>query len=606
MNMTSVYAPIFKSTPQEDGSLLVYGKATDSSLDLDSQVCDSEWLKEAVPRWFSVGNIRESHAHDRAVGKATELEAKDDGGHYVKAKILDPLAKAKVEAGILSGFSIGIKNPRVVKDASAPGGRIIGGRIVELSLVDFPANEGCRLDLVKAVKPGVVASPTDFDADRMLIKVEELHEEVPSAGDLAERLSKAASSISSAQDLAARLGKAADTATSDEDSPEPAVDPVEVVSVGDVKKEVDALETELVSPSVTIGTGSKYAGDEPQQTKTIEVTVQGPSETRDAITKALIDELRVRSAEEVRRHSNKGAMPPIEEGGKPRYPINSVADLKNAIQAFGRAKDSDKAKVKAHIKAEAKRLGESALIPDNWKALLVKDAAALNAMDDSDGWRHDPTQLRTVLSGLADCMKAELDELVAGDNELWDLTQLLSSISGFCSWWSSEAAGGETESPYTEGGSVTELAATPDATKAAEPVESTTEAPVVEKTIEADKADDAPKTAEPSSEDLAELVKSAVAEATKGLTTAAEEREAALATELNKVKADLAKVLALPEPGGPVITRTAAQAAVARESDAMELHAAVNELLNKAEKATDPTLRRGYKERAEALKLKIA
>lgn len=46
------------------------------------------------------------------------------------------------------------------------------------------------------------------------------------------------------------------------------------------------------------------------------------------------------------------------------YPIESVEDLKNAIRAFGRAKD--KAQAKAHIISRAKALGSSDLIPDSW------------------------------------------------------------------------------------------------------------------------------------------------------------------------------------------------------------------------------------------------
>ncbi len=47
------------------------------------------------------------------------------------------------------------------------------------------------------------------------------------------------------------------------------------------------------------------------------------------------------------------------------YPIRDIGDLKNAIQAFGRAKN--KPAVKRHIKKRAKSLGRTDLIPDNWK-----------------------------------------------------------------------------------------------------------------------------------------------------------------------------------------------------------------------------------------------
>ena len=46
------------------------------------------------------------------------------------------------------------------------------------------------------------------------------------------------------------------------------------------------------------------------------------------------------------------------------YPIANVADLKNAIQAYGRASDPEA--VKAHIKRRAKELGVTDLIPENW------------------------------------------------------------------------------------------------------------------------------------------------------------------------------------------------------------------------------------------------
>ena len=588
-------ADITKAERDENGDLLVYGKATGSDRDLDGQRCRSSWLKTAMPKWGMWSNLREMH---QPIAAGIGIELTNDGDDwFVKSKVIDPGTARKIEAGVLKGYSIGIKSPVIEKSNGEEW--ITGGDICEISYVDRPCLESAKTMICKMVGGNTLEPVEAAEAEVRLI---------PTPKDLAERLSKAASSISSAQDLAARLGKAADTATSDEDSPEPAVDPATNVATTHIPTVTTSSGTNVL---YTTTTGNTTTG-------TFDLHTKGSSiETRDAITKALIDELRSRT---VSSEVGKGAMPPIEPGGKPRYPITDVASLKNAIQAFGRAKDSDKAKVKAHIKSEAARLGASSLIPDNWKAVLVKDAAALNGMDDSDGWRHDPTQLRTVLSGLVDCMKAELDELVAGDNELWDLTQLLSSISGFCSWWSSEAAGGETESPYTEGGTMTELAATPDATKTVEvtvddvkkakdDLERELTKPDAEKAAEATKAvETAPEAPEStdSAQDLTELVKSAVAEAMKTLTPAAEERNTALATELEVVKAELAKVLALPESGGPVITRTAAQAAVARENDNLEMHKAITELLQKADAASDPTLRRGYKERAEAIKMKIA
>lgn len=176
MDMTSVFAEITKTAPQDDGSLFVFGKATGSDLDLDQQRCDPDWLKRAMPDWFSGshgygGNIREQHDAKRAIGKATDHEIREDG-HYIRAHIVDPVAVAKTKAGIFSGFSIGIQKPRLEK---ADGQEWIrDGSICEISLVDRPALPTATFTMCKAAKPGMQVKATDFDSTRMLVKCEEL------------------------------------------------------------------------------------------------------------------------------------------------------------------------------------------------------------------------------------------------------------------------------------------------------------------------------------------------------------------------------------------------------------------------------------------------
>lgn len=156
------YAEIIKQEKLEDGTLRVYGKATDDSLDVDQQICDADWLKRAMPDWFtSGGNIREQHSNI-AAGVATEYEEKDDG-HYITALVVDPTSVKKVETRVLKGFSIGIRGPRVVRDTKAAGGRIIDGQIVEVSLVDRPANPNAKLMLAKASDTGELMSVKQID-----------------------------------------------------------------------------------------------------------------------------------------------------------------------------------------------------------------------------------------------------------------------------------------------------------------------------------------------------------------------------------------------------------------------------------------------------------
>ena len=133
----------------EDGHMRVKGIATDDTLDLDQQICDPAWLAKAMPDWMAIGNIREMH-QSKAVGKALEME-QTGTGFAVEAKVVDKDAAMKVEEGIYNGFSIGIKNARVVKDSKAPGGRIVDGQIVEVSLVDRPANPSAVIEIAKSV-----------------------------------------------------------------------------------------------------------------------------------------------------------------------------------------------------------------------------------------------------------------------------------------------------------------------------------------------------------------------------------------------------------------------------------------------------------------------
>jgi hypothetical protein len=174
------YAGIIKSEKQEDGTLKVYGKATDDAIDIDQQICDETWLKEAMPDWFtSGGNIREQHSNI-AAGVATDYEAKADG-HYITALIVDPVSVKKVETGVLKGFSIGIRGPRVIRDQKAAGGRIVGGQIVEVSVVDRPANPNAKMVIAKAVDGGTLEAvdqitiPTPAEAFKSIdtAKVEE-------------------------------------------------------------------------------------------------------------------------------------------------------------------------------------------------------------------------------------------------------------------------------------------------------------------------------------------------------------------------------------------------------------------------------------------------
>lgn len=55
------------------------------------------------------------------------------------------------------------------------------------------------------------------------------------------------------------------------------------------------------------------------------------------------------------------------------YPIRNVEDLKNAIQAYGRSKKSDRKKVRNHIIKRAKALKQYKLVPEEWKVASTQE-----------------------------------------------------------------------------------------------------------------------------------------------------------------------------------------------------------------------------------------
>lgn len=520
---------------EETGDLIVYGKATGPDLDLDEQICDENWLKTAMPGWFEFANLREMH-QPIAAGVGIELEQQGDDW-FLKSRCVDPNTAKKIEAGVLKGYSVGIKSPKVVKDADAPGGRITGGDIVEISYVDRPCNPTAKMAIAKAAGADTALQPVEAEPDEVTIKV--------------------AGAVFKPSDLAKLVAtkKSADTVPADE-----------TADTADVPEVVD------VEPD---------GADEP-------------------VPDADTAEKRAFSTAEREQAADEGAAMP--DGS---FPIKSVKDLKNAIKAVGRAKDP--AAAKKHIKQRAKKLGREDLIPEGWKAADTDLTKA-----EAEQMVHNPAELAAIRSGLIALIHAELDELENGEPELWDIEGLLCSLRQFLNWWDNEAWNGETESPRetpkpgggTEPSTETEVkdadeeeTVEPDTTKASTSEESTQDTPD-------DTTSSTAKTVELDENRLAELVKSAVAEAKESLTEQAAEERKALEAELAKVKDQLAQVLALPEPGGPVLTRTPAQAQIAKAADAALIkRQEADRLFAHADSVagTDPRLAQGYRDRATAL-----
>ena len=596
----TAFYEITKSEKQDDGTLLVRGVATDSTLDIDQQICDPEWLKDAMPQWFKWGNVRYMHQSE-AVGTAEAYEEKD-GAHHITARVVDPTAVKKVEHGVLKGFSIGIRRPHIVADKAAPGGVIRGGEIVEVSLVDRPANPSCTLTLAKsaAAAPDWTGSPEDLD--RGLVRVEELTEKAaetePLEGDptgTAPDTDADGGEVGTGDTGGAGEGPdgdaGADPTPGDTDAdadaggagepdgvdPNPA-DTTTADGVDDAGDDTTADDDTAGDDTTTDDATGDDAGEaEPEKASAADVTALAaatgmPTDYLAGLTLPVFNLLKAAHALTAARpttgdltkrdYSDKERADMADSGqAMPHggFPIKTVKDLKNAIQSIGRAKDPDAAK--QHIKARAKALGKDNLIPDGWKAA------------GTDVMAHNPAQLTALRNGLLDLIIAEAQEAKLGESETYDIGMLLQALNLFLMWWDGEAWEGET-TPSADNkaadpdtakgcpGDCCDACGNKTAAKAAGPDDDDEPVAAAKAATPKTPAAEAGKTLD------ADSVKAAVAEAVKEVLGGVD-------TRLEDIAARLAQVEKRAAPGGPVRTRPlhAEKVSRARDSVAAEIRA---------------------------------
>jgi hypothetical protein len=108
--------------------------------------------------------------------------------------------------------------------------------------------------------------------------------------------------------------------------------------------------------------------------KTVAASAMVEEFRQKALVAAAVAELAKFSDEERMDLADKGfAMP---DGS---YPIRNEQDLRNAIQAYGRAKREHRLAVRKHITKRARDLGKANLIPEDWKSAGSTEASAMIA-----------------------------------------------------------------------------------------------------------------------------------------------------------------------------------------------------------------------------------
>lgn len=630
MSVSYAWTPITKSEKQNDGTLLVYGPAATSALDRDRQRLDSAWLDEAMPRWMSSdgagGAVREQHDGKRAVGVGVGLAKAEDGTHMLTARIVDPIAVKKIEYGVLKGFSVGIKNPRIeMGKADAPNGLVTGGDVIEVSVVDRPANPECLFQMAKADSAGSLAL---IDEPCVVDKSDAATYGLPA--ELYDRLPAVAK-----QALADLAAAGADvTAAQAEKADAPDVSNPLVVNVTVVAEHAPR-------------SGTAASEDEAY----LEL-----AEAADLFKADF-------TAAERKKYASSGVAMP--DGS---YPIPSKAYLRKAIKAVGRGGAEHDA-IRKHIIKRAAALGQEAMVPENWNPDgSLKDAEAAKALladlaelgftpemtkadDGADDAGAPPAQdvadAKSAIAILGKLIVSEAKSLAVGNlNEACDISLLLQAVNAL-KWF----INAENREPVDADGDEINLSDDPDLVKSggaddstaeesaeepsadgsggesgektsaeerdaaksemaiAEPVEAAVTkaeaAEIIKAAVAAALAPAASSETSPAVEpetvtkaELEDLVKTAVAEAK----AADEERIKALTADLAKANGDIEAIKKMPIPGGPVLTRTAAQQSEATKSDAQLLRAQADELLAKADAfSANRDLAQGYRDRARAL-----
>lgn len=160
----SFFLPIAKIDKQRR---TISGYASTPALDLDGEVVSLDAVKKALPGYWEWRNIREMHGPS-AVGVAKEANV-DDKGLFLSAKIVDDDAWQKCVEGVYKGFSVGGKK------LAKKGNIITDIDLVEISVVDRPANPECKFDVHKAAGVGsaylVPAKPIRTPQQRAMKKM---------------------------------------------------------------------------------------------------------------------------------------------------------------------------------------------------------------------------------------------------------------------------------------------------------------------------------------------------------------------------------------------------------------------------------------------------
>ena len=141
-----LFGEFSKVEEQDDGTIKVYGIASTASKDSAGETVTSKAMADALPEYEQFPALREMHQLS-AAGRVTDAAVDKAGVTNIVAHVVDPIAIAKVKAGVYAGFSIGGK---ALERDPADRTIITKLRLNEISLVDRPCNPEAVMTMWKA------------------------------------------------------------------------------------------------------------------------------------------------------------------------------------------------------------------------------------------------------------------------------------------------------------------------------------------------------------------------------------------------------------------------------------------------------------------------
>lgn len=309
-----LYAAISKVEDNDDGTLSVEGIASTEAVDSDGEVVKASAIEAAIPDFMRYGSgaMREMH-QPLAAGTVDKAEV-IEGVTYITGTVVDPVAIKKVRSRVYKGFSIGGK--ATARDELNKK-HVTGVKLVEISLVDRPANPDAVLSMWKA------ETVEEDDGETEIVETEEI--------DTVE------ATVTEAAETVAPTNKGED---------------FEQVWRSGRDQSIHLKKADLVAHHKALDDAAALN------------EISGAAMGRIDEIETAIGKRDVSTSEREKDAKDGHALP---DGS---FPIDSVSDLENAVQAYGRAKN--KAAAKRHIIRRAKALGATDKLPDNWTGSTKK------------------------------------------------------------------------------------------------------------------------------------------------------------------------------------------------------------------------------------------